>query len=534
MLKTLIRKQFMELFRSYFVNAKNGKARSKGGTVTLFSLFALLMLFLCGIFFAVAFLLGDSLIGIGAGWLYFSLMAMISILFGTFGSVFNTFTALYSAKDNDFLLSMPIPPATILLSRIILVYGMSLLYSGSVWIPTVVCRLIIGKTPVLSIIFSILLIFIISLFVTVLTCLLGWLVALIAKRLKNKGILTAIIAVAFLGLYYLVCFNMNDLLQSLISNSEKIGNSLKTWANFIYQLGQAADGKIGAMLIFCGVTAVLAVLCFWILSKSFIHIATADNGTKKSEYKGVAEKAHGSKSALFRRELKRFTASPTYMLNSGLGILFLLIIPVIVLIKRDTVNGLLTVLQMMLPEAEAIVPIGILAITCMITGMNVISTPSVSLEGKNLWIIRTMPVPSIDILNAKRKLHVWLNIIPALICNIACCLILKQDLTMTVLNIAFIWIYVQFTAQFGLMLGILRPNLTWTNETTPIKQSTNVLIAMLAGWIIPILVGGGYYLLRDKLEGYQFLCVCIILLALVVRWLDQWMRTKGVRAFEQL
>ena len=42
-------------------------------------------------------------------WLYFALMGGLGLCLGAFGSVFNTFSSLYLAKDNDLLLSLPIP-----------------------------------------------------------------------------------------------------------------------------------------------------------------------------------------------------------------------------------------------------------------------------------------------------------------------------------------------------------------------------------------------------------------------------------------
>ena len=138
MLKTLIKKQYQECFRSYFVNPKTGKRRTKGGIIGMFVFFTAVMLFLAGMFFGLAFLLGDGLIGAGMQWLYFVLMGILSVLMGAFGSVFNTYAALYLSKDNEMLLAMPIPPSQILLTRMSLVYGMSLMYSGIVWIPALI------------------------------------------------------------------------------------------------------------------------------------------------------------------------------------------------------------------------------------------------------------------------------------------------------------------------------------------------------------------------------------------------------------
>ena len=67
---------------------------------------------------------------VGMDWLYFTLMGLMAIFLGAFGSVFNTYSSLYIAKDNDFLLSMPIPVKIIMGSRLMSVYLIGLMYRG--------------------------------------------------------------------------------------------------------------------------------------------------------------------------------------------------------------------------------------------------------------------------------------------------------------------------------------------------------------------------------------------------------------------
>ena len=149
MWKVLVKKEFTGIFRSYFVNSKTGKARSKGSIALFFVLFAVLILILCGVFFALAYQL-KALLTMDLVWLYYALMGILSVALGLFGSVFNTYVSLYLPKDNDLLLSLPIPPTTILLARMTLVFGLSLLYSGAVWLPTIIFGWISGQSGVLS------------------------------------------------------------------------------------------------------------------------------------------------------------------------------------------------------------------------------------------------------------------------------------------------------------------------------------------------------------------------------------------------
>lgn len=83
-------------------------------------------------------------------WMYFALMGFTSVFLGAFGSVFNTFSSLYLSKDNDLLLSMPIPVNAIMVSRLLSVYLMGLMYSASVILPAVLLALSIVVWLVLS------------------------------------------------------------------------------------------------------------------------------------------------------------------------------------------------------------------------------------------------------------------------------------------------------------------------------------------------------------------------------------------------
>ena len=533
MFKALIKKQYYECFRTYFVNAKTGKARSKAGVAGLFIFFTALMLFLCSAFFGMSLLLG-RLFEVGLSWLYYALTGVVSIALGTFGSVFSTYSTLYMAKDNELLLSMPIPPSKILITRMSLVYGLGLLYSGVVWLPAIVYSWIFTSPSAPSVIFGLLLLPVIALFVTVLTCVLGWVVALIASHVKKKSFLTVVLSLVFFGLYYFVCFRMSDFMEALVTNSGAVSQGMKTWGNLFYQLGQAADGGIVAMLLFTGITLALFALCFYVLSRSFTHIVTKTPTVGKSAVKATAGKAQDVKSALFKRELKRFTASATYMLNCGLQIAILPILTVIAVIKRDALQEILTAFSSMIPEITPLLPLIVLAVVCLILAIGVISTPSISLEGKHLWILRSLPVTGREVLEAKLRLHVALNIGPAVLAVVVLGWCVAIDWQTIVFMAVFVWMYVWLTGEIGLILGLKRPNFNWTMETMPIKQSMNVMFSWLIGWGLIVLVCGGGYLLRSTVSVGTYVAFAMVAVALAARMFKRWLDTKGDALFSAL
>ena len=115
------------------------KSRSRAAAAGYIALFVVLMVgVLGGMFTMLALALCGPLAAVGMDWLYFALMGLLAVLLGAFGSVFNTYSGLYLAKDNDLLLSMPIPVDTLMASRLLSVYLMGFMYSAVVIVPTVI------------------------------------------------------------------------------------------------------------------------------------------------------------------------------------------------------------------------------------------------------------------------------------------------------------------------------------------------------------------------------------------------------------
>ena len=535
MLKTLIKKQFTEIFRSYFINRKTGKARSKGGTVGFFMFFAMIMLFLGLIFFFIAAMLGAPIISAGLSWFYFSVMGIVAVIFGAFGSIFSTYSMLYKAKDNEFLLSLPIPPLKILASRMTFVFAMSLLYSAVVWVPTLIFAHISSPFSAAAVIYGILLLFVIALFVTVITCALGWVVALISTKIKSKSSVTVIISIVVFAGYYFLSRNFSSFLQTIASNADTLSGKMQTYGNLFYHIGCAAAGNGISMLIFTLCTLLLLAICLFILTKSFMAIVTKSSPISKAKSKKTASlKLRSSKSALFRRELKRFTSSSTYMLNCGLGMLILPLIAVFAAIKGDILSMLSELFSKEMPVVSSFIPLAIILVVGMVMSINSISTPSVSLEGKHLWILRTMPVSGADVLSAKRKLHIVLNCVPSIISAIIFCICLRVDIVSSLLALIFIFMFISLTASFGIMLGVKMPDFTWTTEAKPIKQSLNVLLSMFSGWGVAIVAFAGYFLFMSFLDVRIYLaCVTVIISAASI-FMKHRVKTVGGALFDAL
>ena len=524
MIGILVKKQMAEIFRGYYYNAKKNRAYSKGRTAIMIFLFVLLMVgVIGGMFFALSMVLCESMSVAGMDWMYFAFMGLTAILLGAFGSVFNTFSTLYLAKDNDLLLSMPIPVNAIMTARLLSVYLMGLMYSGSVMLPAIIVYWWKVSVSGKAIFGGLLFLFLISVFVLSLSCILGWVVAKISLKLKNKSLITVVISLAFIGGYYYLYFRAQMMIQNLLSHLAEYGEMIIDSAYPVYLFGKAGTGDGLAMLIVAIVILGLFALVWVVLSHSFLKIATASGHTEHKAYREKTVKEKSISQALLGKEFARFLASPNYMLNCGLGTLLLPVAGITFLWKGGT---LVEVLYAIFGSREGAVQVLLCAVLCMVISMNDMVAPSVSLEGKSLWLVQSLPVEPWEVLKAKLRVQLLLTGIPTIFSAVCAMVILKGSLIQNLLMLIWSLSLVLFLALFGLFLGIKMPNLTWTNEIAPIKQSACVAVSMFSGFAYTALLAGLFFLTKAGYWGFSlyisaFTCVTLIPCVFLYRWLKQ-------------
>ena len=531
MLKLLVKKQLFEIFRSYFYDAKKNKARTKGATIGYIVMFVLLMVCLLGTMFGV---LSNTMCGplaeMGMDWLYFVIMGMMAVFLGAFGSVFNTYSGLYLAKDNDLLLSMPIPVRVIMTSRLLSVYLMGLMYSGIVILPAILVYWFTVPVTAGRILGGVVLLVDISLFVLTLSCALGWVVAKISLKLKRKSFITVIVSLVFFGLYYFVCFRSQAMITDLLLNAEDVGNRIKGIYP-LYLFGRVGCGDGVAMLIVSAVVIALLALVWYLIARSFLHIATASGNTAKTVYHEKAVKPVSADAALLRKELGRFTASPLYMLNCGLGTVFLVVLAVLALIKGREVFLMMNAL---FAGGEGFVTVLAALCLCLLAGSNDISTPSVSLEGKSLWIAQSLPIDPWQALRAKLRMHLLITELPLVVCAVCVAAVSGAALPEIVMMLVTPMVYVVLSAAFGLFMGLKRPNLNWTSEVAPIKQGLAVFLSMFGGWLVAVALGFLYYALMARVGAVAFLLAVMALFAVLALVLVRWLKTSGAKIYQHL
>ena len=533
MLKLLLKKQMLEIYRSYFYDAKKNKARSKLSTAMYLVGFAMLMVVvLGGLFTFVSVKLCTPMAAAGMDWLYFALMGLLAVFLGAFGSVFNTYAGVYLAKDNDLLLSMPIPVSALLASRLLSVYLMGLMYSGLVILPAVIVYWATVEAALPTVLGGLLLTLLISVFVMTLSCALGWVVAKISLKLKHKSIITVIVSLVFIGAYYFFYFRAQAMIQNLLANLTAYGAAIKGSAYPIYLFGSVGVGDAMAAAVVTAVVAALFGLMWVLLSRSFLQVATATGKVSRMHYREKAVRRKSASAALLGREFTHFGASPNYMLNCGLGIFLM---PVCAAALAWKGGELFAVLEEIFGDTAGSVSLLLATLLCGLASMNFMAAPSVSLEGKSLWLAQSLPVTPWQVLRAKLLLQLIVTAVPVMLCMVCAAAVYAFPPAEILMAALLALSYVLMMALFGLFLGVRKPIMTWTNEILPIKQSAAVVLAAFGGMGYTLVLFAGFMLLPGWMMGFCAYAGCFAAVNLVLgAVMYLWLRKKGCARFAAL
>lgn len=541
MLKALIKKQLYELNRGFFYDQRTGKLRPRGSSIAFIALYVLLLVFIgVALFGLVGLALGGLLHEVGLDWLYFAIFGTIGIAFGAFGSVFNTFASLYQAKDNDLLLSLPIPVTAILVTRLSGVYLMGALFSGLAIVPGVAIYCItVACTPGV-VIGGVLLFVVCSLIVLVLSCGLGWVVAKINAHLKHKSFVSVIASIAFIAAYYYIYFNASTLLSGIAANAEALGDSLGA-VYPLYLLGRLGLGDPLAVLIWTVGTAVPVVLVWLLLSRSFFKLATSTGKTAHVASGRQPLKVRRLSAALLAREARRIASSATCMLNCYMGTLLMSVGCVALAIKGRALIASLLGGAVEVYIAPQLPPLLLTAIVCLLVGMNTCPASTISLEGRHMWLLQSLPITPWQVLRAKLQFHLLTTSVSALACSV--CIIAVTGCTDVLLAIAILLMpqaAALFCGTVFLALNLKRPNLHWVNETAVVKQGLCTLLAMLIGMVFALvfvvwaMIACAFVDAGLTLMPAVAVIVFVLITLLATLPLYRWLRRRGCEILAEL
>lgn len=276
-------------------------------------------------------------------------------------------------------------------------------------------------------------------------------------------------------------------------------------------------------------------IVYYVLSVTFLKSATFRRSVKRKKLDMGSMKAGTAAQAIVYKEWRHFLGSPVYLTNMGIGILMAAAVAVAGVVFRGTLMETLEQFSAMGMELSGYIPLFICGIIGFLVSTMVVAAPSVSLEGKNLWVLRSMPVSGKQILLAKLRFHCLLTTPVTMAAGVVLAVTYGCDISGVLLCAVVPGLLTVLCGVLSMVCGLRWAKLEWLSEAYPCKQGMAVGISMFSMMGIPLLLGLGYVLLAGYgVSAILYLTLCAVLLGAASFGFYRLMVTWGIRKWDSL
>ncbi|MVO76081.1 hypothetical protein GOD97_15205 [Paeniclostridium sordellii] len=328
----------------------------------------------------------------------------------------------------------------------------------------------------------------------------------------------------------LISYNMDNFLEVIIKNSSSIIEiSKKIYVPAYYFIDGLKNNNLLSVLIFSFLSITPFIIFILIFSKGFRKInSKMTEGYKVNDYKVKGLKSSKPIKALLNKELKRYFSSYIYVLNTSFGLVLLGVLAVgIIILGKDKIA---TIINLSSYTSMFNVQITMIIMFCIF--MSCTTSSSISLEGKNLWILKSLPIDELDIFKSKLGINILLVLPIALISFLLISIKLKFSIFYIIIMSILIIVSSFFIALYGLFINLLYPKLDYINEVEVVKRGLSSTISIFSSLAYLGIYGAIYYFLKLDFNVLLILAITITLAMDLILW--KIIKTKGVNLFRNL
>ena len=504
---TILKIQFLNQSGLNQLRYENNK-KKRGQSVTVLIGITLLGIILVGF---------SSLIGFGYGIMgmaevipgfALTMVSLVTLIF----SFLKTSGYLFAFQDYDMLMSLPLSVKTIVTGKFLYMYLNNLLFSLAVMLPMGSAYLIYSFSLSFAVKAAACLMWIVA---AVLAPLLPMTVAAvfgtIATAIGSKSRFKVLVQVVFMMIFVCGLIALNIFLNTMeigdngefIHRIEDITQIVQQQVHRFYPISVLFDTAVnkqgileflGFVVLSLGVYYLFAVL----VAKKYHTINTAlMSKGKKTVYHMKEQKARSVIASMVYKEWKRMLSSAPYLLNIGVGMLLSVVASVVCL----------TVGRSMLMENEKVFKIILECrysapfMVAIFLTMSCTTSVSLSLEGKNLWILLSLPVSWKTILKSKMAFNMVFLLPAAFICTVCFGITLQLDALSFLLFFAALVSVISFSTVIGMFFNICFQKYQWENEVEVVKQGMSVSLGILVNMFLQMILVGASMGLSFFIDG---------------------------------
>lgn len=499
----------LELKNLFGLNTlRHTKDKAKKRRAALLSI-AWIMLIAMVVFYVGGLVWGLVLLGmvdlVGA---YLAFLASVVIL--AFG-IFKTGGVIFSLGSYDILCSLPLHRSAIVVSRFARMYAEELLVSLLILIPGGGVYAFLMHPDFRFYPMWLMSTLVIPLIPLSLATLFGTVVTAISSRMKRKALAETVIAVV--SVVAIMVWSMRfgttaetltpEMLQNMAAVVTDLLNSIYPPAVW---LGKSmVGGGLGGFTLTALISAAVFAAVVCLASKNFHAICRRLNTTgAKHDYRMEQLDSSHLLSALYRREWKRYFSSGIYVTNTIMGpIMGTLMAGALCFAGMDSLGEMMGMPVNIAPFVPFIVGGSF--------GMMPPTAVSVSMEGKNWWIVKTLPLTAKEIFDAKLLLSLSL-MAPFYVVSEVLLMVAVKPVGLEILWMILVPLVLSlFACVAGIAANLLLPRFDWDNEVTIVKQSASAALGGFAGMLAAVVGGIAAGVMPGHLSRAVF---CLVILGI--------------------
>lgn len=443
---------------------------------------------------------------VGMAELIPALLAAVISLVILFFSFFKAGSVVFQKKAFELQMSLPVKKASVIISRFLTMYVTNLMLSVLVILPGLGVYVWYGKPGLLFYLYSAVGLSVLPLLPLTLATAMGAFILAVSAKWKHKNLVNIFLTLLLILLIFGGSMLMSgkaggtgsesfaDLQVMLSHISEILKEKIGTLYPPALWFGDALTmGKGGSLLVFVAVSLGVFGIFVAILQKYFLRICTALNAS----YTGTGFRMKKNrKSTLFmslwKKELRRYVASPIYVTNTIIGYIMMVLVSVAILIvgpeRLDEMLGIPGIQGM----AEKIFPFVLGSMAALMP----MSSCSVSMEGKQWWMMQTLPVPGKALYGAKFLANLTVAC-PFYLVSVVLSVLAFRPAGVEAVGLVLIpALYIAGSAAVGLAVNRKLPLFDWDNEVRVVKQSASTFVSMLVG-VLSALIPIGLIVMRN-------------------------------------
>ncbi|WP_071025732.1 hypothetical protein [Peptoniphilus raoultii] len=446
----------------------------------------------------------------------FSLFSFIMILIS---NISLTNDSIFGPKEVNILFPMPLSELEIILPKILTIYLSSLAMSFAILSYPIIYYAYLAGGFSFGL-FSILILLAFPLIPSGLSIILTILFGKIFQNKMIRNIFLLFFGI-FVAIFYLGLYTMEDIFLKVIKGLFEVllkFPSIKFYTDAIF-MGSYFRGLIFiifSLIIFFGAAIFLAKNYFKIYYRN--NLKTRHRDRDKDTFHITSKNL-----ALFRKEFALYNSYPIYVSNTIISVIFMIILGLGPLfIPFETLNKLTNF------NAKDFLSTYLIQLICGLSALSQTTYCCLSVEGKNYYLMQSLPLKVLDIFRGKILLGMSLITGPILLFAFTFSLKFSLNFIETILLICCGLSYGLFANLLGLIYDFYTLDLDWISPNEVIKQRFTMLLIQI---IIIFMVGFSFLISNIMLPNSRMISWSLIfILSFVIDLLllnD--LRTKDLR-----